>query len=421
MTSPALYLPGQVTPEVISLREWGWLEKPIKLTQQDRVALAELNRSLKRGALVVTDTPEGSRLQARQYVGVFSLPSYTVHVEPKTETPVQNILFMLLSTQKVKKYALPDAWQKVEKIGDFVEQLAALYVVTLRQEMGRGLLRQSQHVREDSPTVRGRLRVTEYLRRRDPTRLPVEYPDLTANIPVNRLLAAALRHVVRFSKRSHLRGEAHLLLGWFNEAGVQTLGSIPRNKDAYSLNRLQLRYTDALKLAWMILEGIQPLPTPGKVQAMTFTVDMDKLFERFLEQTVMNDVLSGTPFQGFAQGKTPVGQLFLFRNKQLQLKPDLVVWKGDKPQLIIDFKNKRPEGRPDDSDLYQMYAYARHLNCPNVLLLYPGSVRLPQLQTSHDPMVTITAAGIDLRRDLRVHYPDLIQDLRALLAMQGVS
>lgn len=410
---------GQTLPEVLRLRERCWLSCPVRLTQEDRVALRELNSRLKGGEFAVAETLEGTLLQAQQFIGVFSLPSYTIHVEPKTETPAHNVLFMALPFQRLHR-ALPPAWQHLEKMDNFLEQLAELFVAVLRQEMGRGLLRRSQLIQEDSPTVRGRLRVTEYLRQQNPTRLPVQYPDLTADHPVNRLLATALRHVVQYSKQGRLRGEANLLFNWFADARVQPFATVPRKSRVFTLNRLQARYQEAVDLAWLLLTGVNLLPSPGTLRDATFAVDMDKLFESFLTRTLMVDVLKGTGFEGFPQGKTPSGPMHLFRNKQLKLKPDLVVWQGEQPKLIIDFKNKRPDGRPEDADLYQMYAYARHLGCPKVLLLYPGSVELPDLQTAADPAVHIVAAGIDLKRDLRTHYADLVQDLRALLATQGV-
>lgn len=393
----------------------------VPFTPADRVALEELNTRLKPDAFTVKDTGGGPVLRASQFVGVFTLPSFTLHVEPKSETPAKNLLFMLLRSH-AKKVSLPHAWQDVKTIGPFAETLARLFLRLLREELGRGLLRQSQVVQEESPRLRGRLRAAEYLRRRDPTRLPVQYPDLTADHPVNQVFAAALHRVLRFATSGRLRGEASELLAWLTDAGVSALSAVPHRRDGFRLNRLQERYRPALDLAWLILDGLTTLPTPGQVHTESFTFDMDRVFERFLERVMVEDVLRGSGLRGLAQGKTPYGAAeYLFGTVQ-HLKPDLVVWKGDQARLIIDFKNKRPEGQVGREDLYQMYAYARHLECSRVLLLYPGTVAVPRLQTTKEPFVQVTSAGVDLSGDLSTTagYQDLVEQLKSILSEQGV-
>lgn len=426
MTAPAhlhSLLPAAAVPKVIRAREYGQvcLLPSASFTVADRVALEELNTRLKREAFRIRDTAGGPILRASQFVGVFTLPSFTLHVEPKSETPAKNLLFMLLRSQTAK-VSLPHAWQGAERIGQFPEVLAQFFLKLLREELGRGLLRQSQVVQEESTRLRGRLRVAEYLRRRDPTRLPVQYPDLTANHPVNQVFATALHRVLRLAASGRLRGEAAELLAWLTDAGVSPLSAVSSRRDRFRLNRLQERYRPALDLAWLILDGLTMLPVPGQVRAEAFTFDMDKVFERFLERLIAEDVLGGTGLRGLAQGKTPYGGAeHLFGTAQ-HLKPDLVVWKGHQARLIIDFKNKRPDGQVSREDLYQMYAYARHLECSRVLLLYPGAVTVPPLQTTKEPFVQVISAGVDLSGDLNTPagYRALVGQLRAVLSEQGV-
>ena len=408
---------------IVQVREYGRILVPahIPFTLADRVALQELNLKLKPDAFLVTDTREGPRLQASQFVGVFTLPSFTLHVEPKSETPAQNLLFMLLRAQ-TSKVTLQHAWQDIETVGSFVEYVARLFIRHLREQMSRGLIRQSQLVQEDSPRLRGRLRVAPYLRRRDPTRLPVQYPDLTANLPMNQLFAAALTRILHSAVAGQVRGEAAELLAWLSDAGVRPLQAIPRRLDQFKLNRLQERYRLTLDLAWLVLNGMVILPTPGQTHTDSFTFDMDRVLERFLERVLIEDVLRGTELKGLPQGKTPYGKPeYLFKTVQ-RLEPDLVLWKGNQARLIIDVKNKRPNGQVSREDLYQMYAYARHLKCQRVLLLYPGSVTIPALHTTNDPVVQITSAGVNLSGSLAsaTGYEALVKELKALLSEQGV-
>ncbi|RDE09579.1 IS21 family transposase [Pelagibacterium lacus] len=69
---------------------------------------------------------------------------------------------------------------------------------------------------------------------------------------------------------------------------------------------------------------------------------------------------------------------------RFRTRPDLIVRQGEKIALIIDTKWKRMTPRIDDpkqgvsqADVYQLMAYGRLYNCPNVVLLYPHHGELP--------------------------------------------
>jgi 5-methylcytosine-specific restriction endonuclease McrBC regulatory subunit McrC len=91
-------------------------------------------------------------------------------------------------------------------------------------------------------------------------------------------------------------------------------------------------------------------------------------------------------------------------------------------ELIVDFKNKVYKGEINGGDVYQMYSYARHLKCGRVLLLYPDGPPLPRRITStQTPQVRITAAGINLTRELPANLGALHDELRALLLQEGLT
>jgi 5-methylcytosine-specific restriction enzyme subunit McrC len=398
------------------MTERGHLHLP-SLTAADRLAFFDIN-ALCPQAFVLTDTPQGTRLEAGPYVGVFALPSFTLQVQPKAEIGTRNLLLMLTRIQG-RSWTLPPASLTLNHT-DLQEELAALFVVTLNAEVQRGLLRRSQTVREDLPVLRGRLRVADYLRRSDPTKLPVEYIDLTTNHPVNRLFLLVLERLSARVRAPQVRKQVAALRVRLREAGVTPWPAPPHQWQPFVLNRLQRRYDLPLGLARLLLEGWGSAQEAGGWLGQAFAFNMDIVFERFLTCVLLEDVLPGSGYVGHAQ--RPFGaKQYLFDNQVQELKPDLTICEGSQVRLVIDFKNKRPADALGREDLYQMYAYARHLHADRVLLLSPGEVTPAPLQATQGSPLQITAAGVDLQPNLHFQTGPLQEQLRAHLRHQGLS
>lgn len=399
---------------VCMIREQSWRDLP-GLSAGDRAALVRINGQRPQ-AFSVEDTLSGPRLKAGAYIGVFTLETCTVHVIPKAEIGARNALYMLARTQG-PTWELPPAPLALQQ-SDLQEALAALFLKTLRAELHRGLLRRSQRVQEDLPVLRGRLRVAAYLRQTDPTRLPVENTDLTANHPVNRVFALVLERL-SFRVSARLRPAAAAARNWLREAGVTPLPSAPRDRHAFTLNRLQRRYQSALTLAWLLLDGWGDVQHAGDLSSSAFAFNMNNLYERFLEQVLIEDVLRGSRYTARAQ-RPESGATYLFTDNTLELKPDLTIFEGDTVRLIVDFKNKLPDGTVGRDDLYQMYAYAHHLNAERVLLLYPGGKLPAPICSTRPPYIRVSAASVDLRIDLQTQLGNLHTQLRAHLKKGGL-
>lgn len=389
----------------------------VQLTQADRIALYELSEKLGQGAFKILDKPGSTELEAGPFVGLFALPSSTLRVTPKTDVHPWNVLYMLLRSTG-RQWTLPPVGQDID-FSDLQEALAALFLQHLQEQVWRGLLRRSERVQEDSPTVRGRLRVPDYLRRANPTRLPVEYPDRTANHPVNRLFLLVLERLAHRIKAPRSRQQLAELRVLLHDAGVSALPAVPADQHRYTLNRLERRYQPALDIAWLLLQGQGVVPDIGKWHGPAFTFNMDRVYEKFLERVLIEDVLPGSAYSASAQGKG-LSERFLFSEGTLELKPDLLIRQGDRDALIIDFKNKRSDGQLGRDDLYQMYAYARHLSCAEVLLLYPGQQATSHITASRGEPLTVTAASLDLSQSWQADLSPLHHQLRTHLRERGL-
>lgn len=177
------------------------------------------------------------------------------------------------------------------------------------------------------------------------------------------------------------------------------VGARPRLPSLTDLRRI--RYTpitrpfkQAAELSWRIArhEGFGANAEPGNVEGLL--LDVAELWELFLLSCVRAAAATLRVEHGTAGG----GEAFLLTSTQDpdrglgRLKPDILVWEGDRLRAVIDAKYKRlvdrrPE-RPqgvDRGDLYQLTSYLAALDVEGTtvgMLLYPA-----------DPNQTSTASG----------------------------
>ena len=85
-----------------------------------------------------------------------------------------------------------------------VEPFVAAFLDALQRAMRRGLLMDYVEREEALPTIRGRVRFADQLRRHYGLPLPMEvrYDDYTLDTEANRLLKAALRRIERLRLRN---------------------------------------------------------------------------------------------------------------------------------------------------------------------------------------------------------------------------
>jgi 5-methylcytosine-specific restriction enzyme subunit McrC len=103
--------------------------------------------------------------------------------------------------------------------------------------------------------------------------------------------------------------------------------------------------------------------------------DMNQLFERVVLRLLKRAAAVSAPDLSISgQDKR------LFWRDQ-KIRPDIVIRRDDRVELIIDTKWKVPkDNKPADADLKQMYAYNLQFGSVRSVLLYPGD---PSEDTDH--------------------------------------
>jgi 5-methylcytosine-specific restriction enzyme subunit McrC len=347
----------------------------VRLAHAERIAL---QAALPEVVIAASGKPGHCDVTPGAWVGAVALDTLAVQVRPKL--PVRSVLFMA-------SYAAGlDLWREspadLAEHESLIEVVAPLFAAHVRRAIGAGLL-QGYHTEEAAlPAVRGRLRFDEQLRSRFGRFPPAEvrYDELTHDVPENRLLKAAMLHLLRFPLRSyHVAAELHRLLARFGrvqawqpgrsggtgEWGGRT-GSRAGEVPSIAYTPLNRRYHPALELARLVLRGASLELSDGRAPGAAFLLDMDRVFEDFV-CAALRDAL-GLTARAFPQGCA--GRRFaLDAAASLPLLPDLSWWEGTRCAFVGDVKYKRTR-HGEQADLYQVLAYATAAGLPCGLLVY---------------------------------------------------
>lgn len=319
-------------------------------------------------------------LSASQYVGAVQLGSLTVEVLPKVEgidgTTMRRNLVAMLSTAYGLEVSVGEAASVATQRFGLLEFLVRLFVNRLFAELHRGLVRRYEKREENLSVVRGRVLIGEQIRRNilAPERFYCGFEEFTEDNPLNRVLKAALRLLLAFSRNvDNQRSLAELLLAFEGVADIERR-NLPWKE--IKIDRLNARYVPCLNLASLFLRQTPPDVTAGSAGGLSVFFDMNVLFEEYVGR-IAAKVLRPLGFDvRLQEGRRYLVYDEVADRDAFLLKPDIVGRIGQQAVWIIDTKWKElsaEEAREgvSQADMYQMYAYARRYECPDVVLMYP--------------------------------------------------
>ena len=399
----------------LDLREYERSE-PVALAVDERDALANILR----GSITIEPAAgaEGVyRLTPGSTIGALEIGGLSVSIRPKLS--ISRVLF--LASYAADRIALQDRFDYRDE-QDIVEVLALQLAAAARRAFAAGLLHGYRTEQEALPTVRGRIRVDEQLRRRFGVPLPLEvqYDEFTDDITANRLVKAA---AARLARRRIRASRSRAGLAWIG-ARLDTVSPVEYSANAVPeivFDRLNQHYRHVVALSRLILRQRSFETERGGLRASGFLIDMNVIFQEFVTRALRDELrVSDRVFRSDDR----IERVTLDEAGQVRLKPDLTWWDGGDCTFAGDVKYKRIENaHVPNADLYQLLAYATALDLPGGLLIYAQGEEEPAAHRVRHAGKLLEVAALDLSGTptaLLARIADLAKRVRAMRAQTTV-
>lgn len=355
-------------------------------TSKEVLSSQELDDLLRSNLVKLTPKVGGEYgVRPGSVVGTAVLPHVQLLIEPKL--PVRNLMFLLAYGLGIVGWSGKEF--QYETMDDLSAALGWLYADEVATALRRGVIRGyvDREAAVEAPV--GSIRFDRQLAIHQSLQYPVEctYEDFTADIHLNRLLRAAhsillRRPAAHGAVRSQLRHQMHA----FDD--VQDVLSRPGRVPRPQFTRLNEHWRAAVELACMVIEGDALAHGDGKVGAGAFTVDMNRLFERFVT-AVARQAAQGAGFGFEAQESRAFTEV-------VGVRPDLLLTGGGIDLAVGDVKYKETAIADwPHADLYQVFAYCSALGIRRGTLIF-GGPRAPEKQRVVRSGLEMEIVGIDL-------------------------
>ncbi|OYT98011.1 MAG: hypothetical protein CFE40_14110 [Burkholderiales bacterium PBB1] len=332
-------------------------------------------------------------------VGVIRLPSVQLHVVPKI--PLEHFVHLLGRCELAPRSS--SAQVALQSSSALFEVLGRWCLDETERLLRGGLRPDYQSFLEEQSAVRGHLvpcdTMLENLKGR-----PVAvcaFDELSEDAPLNRVLLGACQRLAQMdmltkATRTRARAVVYRMTG---------IGPIQPGDDRAEVDRLAVRYAQAIPLARLILAGSGISLACGNCVGTAFLIRTPELIESGL-RAVVAAALEGV--------SVAPGRLML-AGTHLSMNPDFVI---DGGRAVGDIKYKFMESHWHRGDLYQSIAFATSYRARQSLVVgfssepsgrLPLSVRAGSVSTSAlawlaGSTVSPAASEARLRSELRSWY-----------------
>ena len=333
---------------------------------------------------------EESIFRADSKIGIVRVGDMQIKVMPKF--PVNN-LFYLLGLHDGIKFESDSV--RISESKDVTNLIFESFLRNVTDSTSRGLLTGYRRVEETSKVLHGRLLIGEQLKKRFGHMYPAEvaYDEFTENIPENIEINMAVSKAMKFGVLTSAQHKEfrHLSRKFADIDSAKSEGR-------WIKNRHNIHYWNALVLAELINSGKGFYEELGGVSVSGFTVDMYRVFEKFL----LRELKMRLEKHG---GVVETKYLHLDEDNRQKAQID-IMWKKDSQiKFIADAKYKDPDSNWE-SALYQVNTYATAFELDSIHLIYALPVdESPLRLKGHGTLVY--RHGIDLSRSIKEIHREL--------------
>ena len=328
----------------------------------------------------------GEVVNIKNYVGLIQMKNgYHIQVLPKidfaegeggSEETKRVFLKMLRSMKDFPSKVFSDASLKVDRM-NLYEIFINMYLQEVRQLVKRGI--RSDYVRREDNLgfFKGKLLVNQHIKQNmsHKERFYVAYDEFHPNRAENRLVKATLQKLQKLTGSAENSKEIRQLLTAFEM--VDASANYEKDFVKVVINRNTKDYEMLMQWSKVFLMNKSFATFAGSTDSRSLLFPMESVYESYVAQQ-MKKVFGPACWDVSSQDKGHF--LFVEPRKQFALRPDIVLKKENRT-IIMDTKwkrlynNERINYGISQSDMYQMYAYAKKYAegdmTPEIWLLYP--------------------------------------------------
>jgi 5-methylcytosine-specific restriction enzyme subunit McrC len=316
-------------------------------------------------------TVEHRKIKFTQHVGVIAVHGLTIEVLPKAdgegdEAKWQRALIDMLKVSHGLPLHEAGHARLALRRTSVLEYFLRLFVEEVQRLVHQGLVKRYHQQAGVSGALKGRLDLPRHIPRTivHKERFHVVHQVYDTDHLLHAILRKALAVVEDVTRDPITMGLAQDV-GWAFES-VRERKITAQTFDRLVLDRKTGGYADALQLAKLLLLNFAPDVRGGREHILSLLFDMNRLFEVVILKLLQRSANQHAHLSVTGQNSRE------FWNGQ-RIRPDIMVCRGDRVELIIDTKWKLPkDGRPADADLKQMFAYNLQYGSARSILLYPG-------------------------------------------------
>ena len=317
------------------------------------------------------------QLYMKGYVGAINLTkNCTLYSYPKVG--ISNVLKMYDYSTKI--FPTKDYDIELKEETNFLDLLTRIFIDEV-ETICRTAYRRFYALKiENLLTIKGKILVSETIQRNwlQP-HVQCEYQEFTDDILDNQILKFATYIQLKAytgNQRSYgLLNRLRNLYSFFDNVSLHMLNA--RDVDTVIYDRLNSIYSTAHKLSRFFIEYLHVSHGYGEHGFYSFMINMEKLFEDYVRNTIRLFNLKYSVIDG-NRGK----KRFLDMKETFTiLKPDVMLEQNKTIKLVLDCKYKKIPKIPEDdevevakplpSDVYQMLSYLVGMKCPQGVLVYP--------------------------------------------------
>ena len=327
----------------------------------------------------------GDIISVNNYVGLIQMQNgYQIQILPKIDF-VDNSDVGYKETKKVfirMLRSMKDFPSKVFKDADLhmdkmplYEIFINMYLQEVRALVKRGV-KSDYIVREDNLNYyKGKLVVKEQIKLNfaHKEHFYVHYDEYLIDRPENRLIKATLLKLKNLSSSAENQKEIRQLLTFFDS--VTPSVNYQKDFSKVVIDRTIKDYEIIMRWSRVFLLNKSFTTFSGKTLARALLFPMEKVYESYVVQQ-LKKVLADLNWTVSSQDK---GYYLFDKPQQFALRPDIVITKEDGAKVILDTKWKSLVDKPkiyygiSQADMYQMYAYSKKYETPDIWLLYPNN------------------------------------------------